>query len=436
MTMAMENKHNLLSDSLCAGEVHPISAIVCLFGFFLHIILSDPLLNILGFHYSGSDGAFYEKIHPGTVFIFVSFGILLCDRGRPIQALLEMLKKYPAYLLLLILYFFYFLYLMLRSGPEGTAFIIDTHMTVPICALVLSYAPAAYCRKAVMLFLAVAAANSAIGLAEAYGKFRIFNFGYDWSVLHEQYFRASALRGHPLVNALLSSIAVFTACAIRLPAFVKAMLIILFIVSLFAFGSRSALLFTLTGVTILGVCKFAATLLSKQYSLLQVIKLTSVVLIVPTIAVGLIVLLSQSAISERLMAAAHWDDSANSRVMAAQVFDHMSEEDILFGISGKRIMEITDNLNNSIALGGVENPWLLMLMFFGAILFPFWLLATGAFLYRLLYGKPLALQFAVVSYIVIASTFNSFGTKDSTYLIMTTVVVCAAALPDIKRQDS
>jgi hypothetical protein len=160
--------------------------------------------------------------------------------------------------------------------------------------------------------------------------------------------------------------------------------------------------------------------------MMRLITLSAVAVVVPLCFIGFLAVLLNSGMGERLMAAAHWDESANSRMLALHVFDHMSMEDILFGISGQRIMDITASLNSSVKLGGIENPWLLMFMFLGAILFPLWLIATAAFLYRLLRRQPLALQLAVMAYVVIASTFNSFGTKDSTYLIMVCAVLCAA----------
>lgn len=420
MSILKENNSSLI------GPSHPVAGLVCLFGFFLHILLSDPLLNAIGFHYSGEEGQFYEKIHPGTLFIFLSFAILLWDRGNPIRAFMSMLQQHTIFVILLLVYILLFVYLVLRSGPSGTAFLIDTHMTVPMCAIVLSYAPLSYCRRAVYLFLLVAGLNSTLGVAEALGKFRLFAFNPAWSVVHEQYFRASALRGHPLVNALFTSIALFVALALPMPRFIKGAAILLFTAGLVAFGSRAAALVTLLGLVVLGCAHWLKAARQKPQNLLRLIGLTSVVFIVPLCFIGFIALLLYSGVGDRLMAAAYWDDSAASRMLALHVFDHMSMEDILFGISGQHILDITAGMNGSFKLGGIENPWLLMFMFLGAILFPLWLAATGAFLYRLMQGQTLALQCAVWSYILIASTFNSFGSKDSTYLIMVCAVICAA----------
>ena len=250
-------------------ESCPVSGFICLTGIFLHMLLSDPLLNTLGMHYSGEEGHFYEKIHPGTYFIFLSFATLLYERGNPISMLIKLYREQTIFLLLLALYILLFLYMAVRSGPQGLAFIIDTHITVPICALVLSYTPLSCCRTMISGFICIAALNSTIGIAEAIGKFRLFTFDPDWVVLKEHYFRASALRGHPLNNTMFTSVALFTALAMRYHIVLTCFLTALFIASLVAFGGRAGLVFCLLGLGILGVAALHHHLITRKPNLRQ-----------------------------------------------------------------------------------------------------------------------------------------------------------------------
>ena len=73
-------------------------------------------------------------------------------------------------------------------------------------------------------------------------------------------------------------------------------------------------------------------------------------------------------------------------------------------------------------------------MLCGLITFPFWLALTFAFIGRLMKGNPVALQLGVLAYYITASTSNSFGRKDSTYLIMVSAVICASRLLHQKRE--
>jgi len=148
--------------------------------------------------------------------------------------------------------------------------------------------------------------------------------------------------------------------------------------------------------------------------------------LIPVCLTGGLYALIHSSMGERILAHAQWDASAHSRALAFMVFDYTKADDIIFGMSTDRIMEIAYRMNLAVPLSDIENPWLLMFMYLGIIAFPFWLLATLAFIYKLMQGKSLALKLAVLAYFITASTSNSFGRKDSTYLIMVCAVICAA----------
>ena len=397
------------------------AGLLCLFGFFLHIILSGPLLNALGMPYSGDEGAAYAKIHPGTYFIFLSFLVLLFGSGSPAREFASISRAYAPYMALLCLYLCLFIYILVRSGPAGTAFLIDAHMTVPLCALVLSRAPAPLCRKAAYFVIAIAAVNAAIGIAEVIGHFRIFEFDPGWPVLKEEYFRASALRGHPLVNASFTAVALFSALALRMPLWLKLSLGALFVAALMAFGSRASFIVCLAGLFILGISKAFRIIRSRNLSFLRLFGVTSGILILMGGFTLFIFSLLNGPLGERLMAAAHWDDSANSRLIALSALGRMTPEEIAFGASAQRILDITYNLNLSAA---IENPWVLMFMNLGAFWFTLWLAATIAFIRRLVKNQPLSVKMIAASFLVITSTYNSFGAKDSSYMIAVATLIC------------
>ena len=391
---------------------------LCLFGLFIHILLSDPLLGALGFHYSGETGSFYEKIHPGTWFIAAGFAALLLQRSNPLQELYVLGREQTASLALLIVCMVCFMYIVARSGVGGSTFMIETHMLPPICVLILCTTPAPLCRRALHLFIAIALLNSGIGIAEAVGKFRLFTFDPHWTVLHETYFRSSALLGHPLNNAMFTAIALCVVLAMDYRGWLKALLTVLMLVSLVAFGGRAALLFSTIAVLLRGASMLRRNMLSHKLMLLTA----------PILLIGGLVVVIQSPIGARIAAHGLWDASAHSRFLAPIVLDFMKPEEMIFGVSMDRIMEITARVNQVVPISYIENPWLLMFMALGAVMFPLWLAATLAFARRLLRGQSLAGQLTVWAYFITASTSNSFGRKDSVYLIMACVVTCLAQI--------
>jgi hypothetical protein len=151
-------------------------------------------------------------------------------------------------------------------------------------------------------------------------------------------------------------------------------------------------------------------------------------LVTPVCLVALLYLLINSSMGDRIATHLSWDDSADSRRIAIAALNFMKPTELIFGVSSERLVEIAYRMNLTLPLSDIENPWLLMFMSMGFIAFPPWLAATLAFVYKLIIRQKLALQLAVLSYFIIASTSNSFGRKDSTYLIMVSTVICASRI--------
>ncbi len=415
------------ADSLL-GVSSPVAGALCLFGVFLHILLSDALLTAIGIHHSDDRGQVYERIHPGTVFIVLSFFVLLASgSGGSIRRLGAIAAQQTASVVLLFLVILVTCYTTARGGPSGMTFMLDTHMTPPLCAIVLCYTPLSYCRRALYGFLLLAAINSAVGIAEGIGKFRIFTFDPDWGVLHELQFRASAFLGHPLNNAMFTSFAVFIALALRIPVALKAALAALLLASLVAFGGRGGLAFGVAGCLAYLLISVATAFYRRRLTLPQVFLLLASLIVVPAALLGGIYLLLHTGMGDRIVAHAALDDeSAQGRKIAFKALHYMTDEELIFGVPLARISDITYRIGLELPFKDIENPWILMLMFLGGLMFPFWFAATLAFIWRLMRRQPLALKLAVIAYFAVASTSNSFGRKDSNYLIMVSAVICAS----------
>lgn len=406
---------------------HIPAVIVCVCGFLAHTLFSDPLLNSVGFNYS-NEGKFYEKFHPGSLLILLSFVMLLARKGRTIAEIGIVMRTYPIYSAFLLLYVLLVPYMGLRSGGGGLAFLIDIHITAGVAAIVLSYAPRSICKKAVALFLGIAALNSIIALIESLGRFRIFTFNPDWVVLMEQHFRSSALLGHPLNNAMFTSVALFIALAVPLKPLPKTALVALLLASLVAFGGRAAMTYSVVAFFFYSSVMLLRLIRSKKMTTRQTFLVSALVIVVPVCLIGGLFGLLQTSLGERLVTHAKWDESANSRFIVFEVFNYLSTPEILLGVSAERIIDVAYRMNLQIPLSDIENPWILMLLNMGLLLYPFWLAVTFALIGKLMWKQPLALKLAVIAYFTIASTSNSFGRKDSIYVITVCIAVCTATL--------
>lgn len=154
--------------------------------------------------------------------------------------------------------------------------------------------------------------------------------------------------------------------------------------------------------------------------------LASACILAPLCLGTLFYFLLHHGVGQHLKLLATWDASADSRRLAFRAFSFMHAREMVFGVPAQRIMDIVYRMNLMLGVDDIENPWVMMCMSLGIIMFSFWCLATIAFIYKLMENKPVALQLAVIAYFIIASTSNSFGRKDANYALMVSAVLSAA----------
>ena len=430
------NKPKIATPSTKARGGDSFASTLCLIGLFLYMILSDPLLHKIGINYSGDEGKFYEKIHPATFFIFLSFFLFLLKGGNIVRKIINIIEEHKEYSFLLFVYILIFFYMAIRSGFAGLAFLLDTHISAVLCAIILSHASCKRSNKALNLFIFLTIINSLIGIVEAGTQTRIFEFDPDWEVLKEEHFRASAFLGHPLNNAIFTSMALFITLSRDYNKIIKTFIITILFISLVAFGGRAALGFSILATAFISIIFIYKFLQSRRYTVQQIFLLIGAVIIAPVALAGILYLSLNSGIGERIAAHGGWDSSADTRILAFKSFNYMSSEELFFGISPNRLSDIIYRMSLKFNLLDIENPWIIMLMFTGGLIFPIWLIATFAFIYRLLKDNPLAIKMVVIAYFIIGSTYDSFGRKDANYPIMVCVVICAALANQKKKPDS
>lgn len=376
----------------------------------------------MGVHYSGEEGHFYEKIHAGTVCIYMAFMLFIFFVKNSEKWFLDN----KAAFLLLAVYLAVFLYMALRSGFAGLAVFLDTHIPIALVAVMVRYHSLTGSRWTLNLFIFCAIINAITGIIEAIYQVRLFEFDPDWVVLHEEYFRASAFIGHPLNNAIFTVIALFILLALDYKPITKMLMGTILFASLFAFGGRFALLFTILALMFLTAHYILKAINNRNSTQLLFISL----LIIVAGGAGAILLyfIIFNGFGERIFAHHLFDKSANARWISFMAFHYMSREEIFLGVSADKILGIVMRINQHYEMSDIENPFIIIMMYMGLCMFGLWLVATLYFIKSLLNHASLLLKITVISYFLIASTSNSFGRKDANYMIMVAMVLCAKNL--------
>lgn len=385
-------------------------------GTVLYLTVSAPLLTALGIPYDAPSGAFIFKLHPGTYVLLAATGLLLAATGNPLRGLAGAVRDQPLMGVHFASTVVLLGYSVLRHGPSGSAFIIETLMMAPLCGLALTRLEPDARRRLFGLIMALVALNAAIAVVEAVLKDRLIPLTVAGGVaIPDAHFRATALQGHPLENAQISAPFVLLAGGMAVAAWARGGLSALLLLGLLCFGGRTAFVASAALLGGLAAWTAVAGCLRGRWSYGRI--MGGGVLAVLALAAGIGAVLA-SGMGERVLTQLVWDDSAEVRLRVWGALDYMSAWDVAFGIPPHDIEMIIDRLGLNYPLETIENFWLLMLMQLGAVgLVPFTAgLAAGvAALWR---GSGGAGRLALLLFLGIASSNNSLASKSHALAIL------------------
>lgn len=381
-----------------------------------YLILSPALLSALGIPYDAPYGPFWFKLHPGDYPLLLALACSLAAYGNPLSELLRRLRAQPllaAYLLAMALAFAYSL---LRHGPSGSAFFIDTLMMPAAIALILLPLEPARLRRLFALLLAAVAVNAAIGLAEAALQRHLVPYTVAGGVaVIEDKFRATALRGHPLENALLTGVALLAALDAPLRPLRRWALCALLVLALLAFGGRASFLLSALALAAFAGARAWAGLRAGRYGYLHIVGAALAALIAAPVAAAAV---WKSGLGARIFQGLYLDDSAAVRLRVFDVFDHLDGYDLLFGIAPQRIQELAARIGLAQNLEAIENFWLFMLLQLGAFGFAVFAAGLGCGLYWLWRRAGPGARWALLAFALTASTTNSLASKTSALTLL------------------
>jgi hypothetical protein len=257
------------------------------------------------------------------------------------------------------------------------------------------------------------AVNAAIGVVE-----RVAGIHFIFSDLDKfEHFRATALLGHPLENAFITSSVMFLAVAMPWSAWKKALILAVCMAGILAFGARSSF-----GVTIgLGI---AAALYFGGRALLRGELRLSTLVAAPWLALlalaGGAALTFGTVLGERIVKLAKFDESAQTRVDAFKLFDYVSPHDLLYGVDFAEVNFLLDTYG---AVKIIENCWINILLMLGAVLFALFAASLLGFFRSIARGRGAIAAFAILNFVLVASTSNSISTKTPSLAIFAIAMI-------------
>jgi hypothetical protein len=404
-------------------------------GIVLYLTLSAQGLLALGVPYDAPWGPMVAKLHPGTWVIGIAYVRLLCGYGHPVRVAAAQFAAQPAFAVYLACIVFVFGYSVARYGPSGAAFIVDTLVMPVLCAFCVAMLDARRRQRLLVLVVVLLVANTLLGLAESVMQARLIPMRLAGQPeVAEDFFRPSALLGHPLTNSLVTATLLPLVLYLRIATAWRVMLALLLWVGVLAFGGRTS--FVLATV-FYGGWFGARTLLAALRGRFSYVQLSGGAVLAMVAACGLAGAIAASGVGERIFKSLQWDNSASVRTRIWNVFDYMSDQAILVGVSPADITDLMLRLGLSGPGETIENFWLYMLVQLGVVGFlPFAvaMLCIMGWLWRSSTG---AMRLSVLIFFISASSNNSLASKSiSLSMLVVAVALTRRLQPALHRRRS
>jgi hypothetical protein len=372
-------------------------------------LISPRLLHKWGFSYEDVGGNVLEKVHPGTWLLLLATLATALSRANPFSIVNDFMRPPALAIYLFAWAFLMFFTIIIRKGPFTP--LIDTFF-MPAMAFVLCRNLTNDDRRAVSLMLhLILCLNALLGLYEYLSGWRLTPF-VAGTLLIEVDWRSTALLGHPLENAGLTgayALMLGVGGGQDLPKLLRPAAMGLALVSLIAFGGRSALVLTLLLLSGVGAWKLAHFLRGGRTDLLQV----GLICLAAPLAISVLVIAIDAGFFDQLLMRFVDDQgSAKARVIMLKLFNYISWEDLVFGPDQDLIgsLQRTEGIEY-----GIESFWIAFILTNGlAVAFMFFLALFGFSWQLAVYTRTSTLLLLIYFYLL-ASTSVSMSAKTCSF---------------------
>jgi hypothetical protein len=390
----------------------------------LMLLLPSPLLAEYTDYAKPGGGNPFFKIHFYSYTLFLALLLVFACMG-PVRFVSKQMQSHPGVIQFALVIMLCTAVTVALRGVGGVAYMVDTQFAAPLAAMLVFLLDENRRRKLTTLLIYFVTLNAAVGIVERLANVHLF-IGKDFD---SEYFRATAFLGHPLHNALITSSMMFVVLAMPWSAWRKATVLSICMAGILAFGARSAFSTTI----LIGI---AAALFFGGRALLRGEMRPSTLAAAPWIAVLAMAVGSAltfgTVLGERIVSLAKFEGSAQARVYAFDIFNSLNVNDILYGVDDRKIGEILE-LDRNVRI--LENCWIAILLTLGALLFIVFVLSLLGFLTSIARGRGAIAFFAILNFLLVASTSNSLSVK-SPALALFAVALCGIPAAISRRRQA
>lgn len=383
----------------------------------IFLVISPFALIEFGWQYGESGGSALEKIHPATLLTAFLVLLVAVSQGNPLLALGETLASHPRVAIYLMGVVAMMAHALLVVGLPFTVF-IDTFIGPALVFVLLLDLDDTRRRNLAMLVHVLFLANTLLGIAEFGLGFRLTPLHIEGEFLEEEW-RASALMGHPLSNAMLTGsymVLLLSGGARDLPVWMKPLLFLIAGAGMIVFGGRAAtglvILFTLWHV----LRRAIAVLSGERFDP----RLVLAGLIGVPVLIGAVMVLADAGFFDRFLSRLTDDQgSAGTRLEMLELFKHLSWPALLFGPDHGYIASLMRHYGLDY---GIESFWVSMILSHGIIASVLFFGALLLFCLEVVRARPQALA-VIVYFFAVASASLSLSAKTPGFSVLILMIL-------------
>jgi hypothetical protein len=405
------------------GSWAALSQLCLLIAIAMFFLVSPMLLTNLGLKYAGAGGGIFDKLHPATWFVFAAVIARVFAHHDLLQGVADLVFS-P---LLVLFYAAWALLLGFTIVVQKQPFtpLIDTFLLPPLFVALSRYVGPAEERRLCILLHVIMNANALLGLFEFKTGFRLTPDN-DAALGPDIAWRATALLGHPLGNALMGGcyvliVALSDRCHLRRG--LAPLVILVQILGLVSFGGRASLVVTLVllcGIIAYGLLKIV---LGARFSRLGA---AATIFAVPILILAFAVLAQAGFFDQMLQRFVEDNGSAKARIAMLQMFHYVNLEDLMFGPDPAYMWILQLRLGIEY---GIESFWVSFLFQYGAVMSGIFFLALFGLTWLLITMTRPATSIVFLYFYFVASTSVSMSAKTPMFAMLIFMIAVMMRAP-------
>jgi hypothetical protein len=364
----------------------------------LAFVFGDNVLQIVGYHHHDFTSSPIFRLHPLSYFAFATVVFYLITGKINMTYLTGTMKTEALFLLGCV---FILVYLQITGNLNAIAFFIDALILPVLLSMLLKVTDVDVLYKFRNWVYLLFFANAGIAIIEKLKGSYLIAHQPDWLV---DYFRSSAIFGHPLNNALIMSVLTITLFLAAKQTWLKLSVLFAGMVSIFCFGARGALIGVFIGIMLhmlLNTMGLGSTSEKKSA--------TNGLAYLIAFAVIILIVINFTSFGDRITALSHVDGSAEARVDSFNIISQINFSDLIWKGTSTQEME---RIQYTSGVEIIENFYLIWLLRFGIIVTGILIWGLGKFLFDVTKTSPADIKFPILlTFIFVSSTNNSLSTS-------------------------